>query len=209
MTKKCFAATRVKIFFVTRISRNKSFFFFGLSVTDKLAPFKTKWAKSNSQEWFDGEVLESIALQDKLFKKFKHSKLNVAEEIRIDEEIYRIGWLKQNLENKLKENIALTKDLWKTLKSLGLSKKFSVVQTNATEGNNKKKTLWPLFMDGVQLPQGYSHFEEAVYFLPFSSQKVLVLILLTSEGWQAESTLELPSGFEHRTPGLGIQHLNH
>ena len=29
----------------------------------------------------------------------------------------------------------------------------------------KKKTLWPLFMDGVQLPQGYSHFEEAVYFL--------------------------------------------
>ena len=29
----------------------------------------------------------------------------------------------------------------------------------------KKTTLWPLFiMDGVQLPQGYSHFEEAVYF---------------------------------------------
>ena len=27
------------------------------------------------------------------------------------------------------------------------------------------KTLWPLFMDEVQLPQGYSHFEEAVYFL--------------------------------------------
>ena len=33
----------------------------------------------------------------------------------------------------------------------------------------KKQTLWPLFMDGVQLPQGYSHFEEAVYFLPLSS----------------------------------------
>ena len=46
----------------------------------------------------------------------------------------------------------------------------------------KKTTLWPLFMDGVQLPQGYSHFEEAVYFLPFSSQKFLVLILSTSEG---------------------------
>ena len=45
-----------------------------------------------------------------------------------------------------------------------------------------KKTLWPLFMDGVQLPEGYSHFEEAVYFLPFSSQKSLVLILSTSEG---------------------------
>ena len=29
----------------------------------------------------------------------------------------------------------------------------------------EKKTLWLLFiMDGVQLPQGYSHSEEAVYF---------------------------------------------
>ena len=32
-------------------------------------------------------------------------------------------------------------------------------------------------MDGVQLPQDYSHFEEAVYFLPLSSQKFLVLNL--------------------------------
>ena len=71
------------------------------------------------------------------------------------------------------------------------------------------KTLWPLFMDGVQLPQGYSHFEEAVYFLPFSSQNFLVFILSTSEGWEAESTLEPLSGFKHGTPGLVIQHLNH
>ena len=32
-------------------------------------------------------------------------------------------------------------------------------------------------MDGVQLPQGYVYFE-AIYFLPLSSQKFLVLILL-------------------------------
>ena len=64
------------------------------------------------------------------------------------------------------------------------------------------------FKDGVQLPQGYSHFEEAVYFLPFSSQKFLVLILSNAEGWKAESTLQQPSGFQHRTPGLGIQRLN-
>ena len=38
-------------------------------------------------------------------------------------------------------------------------------------------------MDGVQLPQGLSHFEEAVYFLPLSSQKFLVLILSTSGGY--------------------------
>ena len=49
---------------------------------------------------------------------------------------------------------------------------------------------------------------EAVYFL-LSSQKFLVLILSTSEGWKAESTLEPPNGFEHETPGLGIQCLKH
>ena len=64
-------------------------------------------------------------------------------------------------------------------------------------------------MDGVQLPQGCSHFGEAVYFLPLSSQKFLVLILSTSEGWKTESTLEQPSGLEHGTPGLRIQRLNH
>ena len=52
-----------------------------MSVTDKLAPFKTKQVKGNSWEWFDGDVLESAALQDKLFKKFKRSKLNVDKEI--------------------------------------------------------------------------------------------------------------------------------
>ena len=70
--------------------------------------------------------------------------------------------------------------------------------------NSKKKTLWPLFMDGVQLPQGKSHFEEAVYFLPLGSQKFLVLILSALEGWKTESTLESPSGFEHGTTGLGV-----
>ena len=64
-------------------------------------------------------------------------------------------------------------------------------------------------MDGVQLPRGQSHFEEAVYFLPLSPQKFLVLTLSTSEGWMAESTLEARSGFEHGTSGLGIQPLNH
>ena len=72
-----------------------------------------------------------------------------------------------------------------------------------------KTTLWPLFMDGVQLPQGCSHFSEAVFFLPFNSQQFLILHFSTLAGWKAESTLEPPSDFEHRIPGLGIQRLNH
>ena len=73
----------------------------------------------------------------------------------------------------------------------------------------KTPTLWLLFMDGVQLLQGLSHFAEAVYFLTLSPQKFLVLTLSTTEGWKAESTLEPPSGFEHGTPGLRIQLLSH
>ena len=57
-------------------------------------------------------------------------------------------------------------------------------------------------MDGVQLPK--HHFEEAVYFLPQSPHKFLVLILSTSEGWKVESTLEPPIAFKHGNPGLGI-----
>ena len=63
-------------------------------------------------------------------------------------------------------------------------------------------------MDGIQLPQGYSHFKKVVYFLPFISKKFLVLILLTLEEWKADLTLEPHNGVEHGTPGLGIQHLN-
>ena len=73
----------------------------------------------------------------------------------------------------------------------------------------RKKFFWLLYMDGVQSHQDYSHFEEAVYFLPLSSQKFLVLILLTKERWKADSTLEPPSGFEHGIFVLGIQRLNH
>ena len=57
----------------------------------------------------------------------------------------------------------------------------------------KKNFMAPFYGWGVELPQGYSHFEEAIYFLPFSSQKFLVLILSISEGWKAESTLEPPT----------------
>ena len=61
--------------------------------------------------------------------------------------------------------------------------------------NLKQKLYDSFFMDGVELPQGYSNFEEAVYLLPLSPQKFLVLILRTSEGWKTESTLEPSSGF--------------
>ena len=55
----------------------------------------------------------------------------------------------------------------------------TLILGSANEALKKTLTLWPLFFftDGVQLPQGYSHFEGAVYFLPFSSQNFLVPLL--------------------------------
>ena len=81
-----------------------------------------------------------MALQDKLFKKFKSSKLNVRKVIynKACNRSHRLILHKKReyFENKLKENIAKSKERWKTLKLLCLSKKKnSVFQTNAIEDN--------------------------------------------------------------------------
>ena len=54
-----------------------------INVIDKFAPLKERRVKQNSQEWFDGEIADEIKNRDKLFKKFKKSKLR-----RIDKDIY-------------------------------------------------------------------------------------------------------------------------
>ena len=77
-----------------------------MRVSDKSAPFKTEWVKCNSQEWFHGEVLESIVLQDKLFKKFKSSKLNVDKEIhnKACNKSHRLILKKKKMRVLLKQN---------------------------------------------------------------------------------------------------------
>ena len=40
---------------------------------DKVAPIKERRLKHNSQEWFDGEISETIKNRDKFLKKFKIS----------------------------------------------------------------------------------------------------------------------------------------
>ena len=53
------------------------------------------------------------------------------------------------------------------------------------------------------------HKEETAYLPPLRPQEYLVHILSTSKQRKAESTLEALSGFEPRTLGLEIQHVNH
>ena len=48
-----------------------------MSVINEIAPFQEVRVKNRTEEWFDGEVSESIKVKDKLFKKFKKSKLQI------------------------------------------------------------------------------------------------------------------------------------
>ena len=112
-----------------------------MGVIDLVAPIKSRRIKQNSQEWFDGEIEEKISVSDKLFKKFKKSKLH------IDKEIHKVARYEvQKLisyknfffffENRLNDSIGKPKELWKALKSLGLPSKTSVCGTTALKVKN-------------------------------------------------------------------------
>ena len=94
-----------------------------------MAPLKEIRIKNNSQEWFDRDIYYKMENRDILLRKFQKSKTH------IDEDLYK--FTKYNLQKlikikkrdfyqvKLTENIGKPKELWKTLKSLGLPSKKS------------------------------------------------------------------------------------
>ena len=68
-------------------------------VIDKVVPVKSKRIKRSSQEWFDSEISEKLIVRDKLFKKYKKTRLHV------DKEIYkRARYSVQNIIAKKKIN---------------------------------------------------------------------------------------------------------
>ena len=48
-----------------------------MTVFDNVAPCKTKRVKEDTQNWFDGEVIEKFRSRDKLFKVFKKTRLHI------------------------------------------------------------------------------------------------------------------------------------
>ena len=78
-------------------------------------------------EWFNREIAEKLSVRGKLFKKFKSRSLSIDWEIYKEarNEVQRTikQKKKQYLEEKLSENIAKPKELWQTLKQLGLPNK--------------------------------------------------------------------------------------
>ena len=96
-------------------------------VINSVAPDKETRIKNNSQEWFDNEIFKKIKHRNTLLENFKKSKTQV------DKDIYREAQcnVQKMIKNKkktfyhtkLKENIGKPKELWKTLKTLGLPSK--------------------------------------------------------------------------------------
>ena len=52
-----------------------------MTVIDNVAPCKTKRVKGNTQNWFDGKVLEKLRSRDKLFKAFKKTRPHIDKEL--------------------------------------------------------------------------------------------------------------------------------
>ena len=76
--------------------------------------------KTNSQEWFDEEIHEHIALRDKMLTKFKKSRKECDDQKARNRVQTMIKRKKKNLYIK---NIGKPKEIWKSLKSLGLPSK--------------------------------------------------------------------------------------
>ena len=102
-----------------------------MTVIDNVAPCKTKRVKGNTQNWFDGEVLEKLRSRDK--------------RLHIDKELYKkakydaqklIAAKKQAFfDEKLSESVGKPKELWNTPKSLGMPRKTVVSNFNAIDDN--------------------------------------------------------------------------
>ena len=50
-------------------------------VVNAIVPFMTVRVKKNTNEWFDGEIVDKIYTRGKLYKRFKLTKLHVDKEI--------------------------------------------------------------------------------------------------------------------------------
>ena len=126
-----------------------------IAVINEIAPFKQVCIKNNTSEWIDEEVLAGIRSRDKLYVKFKKSRLhndNLKYKRARNHLQNVIKRKKKNfITNKLTENIGKPKDLWKTLKKIGLPSKVKAISNICLEKNGKisfdSKTNCEIFKD--------------------------------------------------------------
>ena len=140
-----------------------------------IAPSKKIRVKPNSKPWFDNQIVSAIQRRDKLYKKFKHSGLET------DKDNFKVAKMhlqkmilkkkKSYFEEELGKNRNKPKELWKTLKSLGLSSdkarqskislnKDGAIQFEALENANTFKRFYSELAGGLQekLPRAPNKF---------------------------------------------------
>ena len=90
----------------------------------------TKQVNENTQNWFDGEVLEKLMSRGKLFKALKKTRLHNDKEsykkAKFDELKLIAAKKKAIFNGKLSESVRKPKESWNTLKSVGMPKKMVV-----------------------------------------------------------------------------------
>jgi len=107
---------------------------FFMDVLDEIAPIKTVRLKQRTEPWFDAEIIDLINRRDKKLFMYKKSK---------DEALYKEFKILRNktqakiykakvsfYSNKVEENKNKPKQLWQTLKSLGIQAKGGSSTTN-------------------------------------------------------------------------------
>ena len=126
-----------------------------MTVIRNIAPCKTKRVKGNTQNWFDGEVLEKLRSRDKLFKAFKKTRLHMNKELykktKYDAKKLIAAKKQAFFDEKLSESVGKPKELRNTLKSRGIPKKTVVSNFNAIDDNKSlkydMKTMPKVFKD--------------------------------------------------------------
>ena len=94
---------------------------------NEIAPFKKICVKGSTSEWMDEVVLEGINKRNKLFRKFKVSGLNDDNAAYKAARNHVQNLIKSKKRNffsaKLTENVGKPKELWKTLRKIGVPSK--------------------------------------------------------------------------------------
>ena len=94
-------------------------------IIDNVAPIKEIRIKNNTQDWFDIEIAETIKTREKYLKKIEKWDLQIDYNFYIEAKYDTQKLIKQKktefFNTKLAENIGKPKELWKSLKTLGLT----------------------------------------------------------------------------------------
>ena len=140
-----------------------------------IAPSKKIRVKANSKPLSDNQIVSAIQRLDKLYKKFKHSGLETDKDnfkvTKIHLQKMILKKKKSYFEEELGKSRNKSKELWKTLKSLGLSSdkarqskislnKDGTIQFEALENANTFKRFYSELAGGLQekLPRALNKF---------------------------------------------------